>query len=46
MTEIVHRKGSHHCNSDALSRIPCDQQDVEKGFAGENDVAIQASALV
>ena len=46
MTEIVHRKGSHHCNSDTLSRIPCDQQDFEKGFAGENDVAIQASALV
>ena len=44
--EIIHRKGRLHCNADALSRIPCDQQDFEKGFAGENDVAIQASALV
>ena len=44
--EIIHRKGRLHCNADALSRISCDQQDFEKGFAGENDVAIQASALV
>ena len=44
--EIIHRKGRLHCNADALSRIPCDQQDFENGFAGENDVAIQASALV
>ena len=44
--EIVQRKDRHHCNADALSRIPCDQQDFEKGFAGENDVAIRASGLV
>ena len=44
--EIIHRKGRLHCNADALSRIPCDQQDFENGFAGENDVAIQASGLV
>ena len=44
--EIIHRKGRLHCNADALSRIPCDQQDFENGFAGDNDVAIQASALV
>ena len=44
--EVIHRKGRLHCNADALSRIPCDQQDFEKGFTDENDVAIQASALV